>query len=74
MIYKDLIIITVMLIIISIAFILIPHPKQVQALEPEFKIFSVCLEGKKFAVAMKPNAISISAIFSWSHGGQMRCK
>jgi hypothetical protein len=63
-----------MLITISIAFILIPHPKNVQALEPEFKIFSVCLEGKKFAVAMKSNAISITPILGEFDGRQMRCK
>jgi hypothetical protein len=71
---KDLIIITAMLIIISIAFILIPHPKNVQALEPEFKIFSVCLEDQKFAVAMKTNAISITPIMNRNSSTQMRCK
>lgn len=36
---------------------------QKQKNEPEFKIFSVCLEGHEFAVAMKHDSISITPIF-----------
>jgi hypothetical protein len=46
----------------------------VQALEPEFKIFSVCLEDQMFAVAMKTNAISITPIMNRNSSTQMRCK
>lgn len=58
-------------LILFIVFLL--KPEESKPMEPEFKIFSVCLEGKKFAIAMKSNAISITPILS-DYNIQERCK
>jgi hypothetical protein len=85
--FKDVILPILVCLILSVLVgtIVFSLDKKAEASTPEFKIFSVCLEGKKFAVAMtispdsrSTGSISITSILI-SDGGigsglQEECK